>query len=35
LLPWNLQEEIVRQMADIRSWGGKFIVPLPKLKVID
>jgi hypothetical protein len=35
LLPWNLQEEIVRQMADIRSWGGKFVVPIPHVKVID
>ncbi len=35
LLPWNLQEEIVRQMADIRTWGGKFIVPIPQVKVID
>jgi hypothetical protein len=35
LLPWNLQEEIVRQMADIRAWGGKFIVPIPHVKVID
>jgi hypothetical protein len=35
LLPWNLQEEIVRQMADIRAWGGKFIVPIPNVKVID
>ena len=35
LLPWNLKDEIVRQMADIRSWGGKFIVPIPTVQVID
>ena len=35
LLPWNLQDEIVRQMADIRAWGGKFIVPIPHVRVID
>jgi hypothetical protein len=35
LLPWNLSEEIMRQMADIRSWGGKFVVPIPRVKVFD
>jgi SAM-dependent methyltransferase len=35
LLPWNLQAEIVQQMADIRSWGGKFVVPIPRVQVID
>ena len=35
LLPWNLKDEIVKQMADIRSWGGKFVVPIPTVQVID
>ncbi len=35
LLPWNLKDEIVRQMADIRAWGGKFVVPIPTVQVID
>jgi len=35
LLPWNLKDEITKQMADIRSWGGKFVVPMPSLHVID
>ena len=29
MLPWNLKNEIMDQMADIRQWGGKFIVPIP------
>lgn len=29
ILPWNLEAEIVEQMAEIRSWGGRFIRPLP------
>ncbi len=33
LLPWNLKDEIMKQMADIRSWGGQFVVPLPEVKV--
>ncbi len=35
ILPWNLKEEIVEQMAHVRSWGGKFVVPIPKVKVLD
>lgn len=35
LLPWNLKDEITRQMSDIRTWGGKFVVPMPSLHVID
>lgn len=35
LLPWNLSAEIMRQMADIRTWGGKFVVPIPRVKVFD
>ena len=35
ILPWNLREEIMRQMADIRTWGGQFVVPIPRVKVFD
>jgi hypothetical protein len=34
ILPWNFKDEIVRQMAGIREWGGKFVVPIPKVSVI-
>jgi len=34
ILPWNLKDEIVRQMAHIREWGGKFVVMIPEVKVI-
>jgi len=33
ILPWNLKEEIVSQMAYIHDWGGKFIVPIPELRI--
>jgi 2-polyprenyl-3-methyl-5-hydroxy-6-metoxy-1,4-benzoquinol methylase len=33
ILPWNLKEEIMRQMADIRDWGGQFVVPIPEVKL--
>lgn len=33
ILPWNIKEEIMEQMAWIRKWGGKFVVPIPEVKV--
>jgi SAM-dependent methyltransferase len=34
ILPWNLVDEIVEQMADVRSWGGKFVVAIPEVRVL-
>ena len=34
ILPWNLKDEIVRQMAHVRDWGGKFVVPIPTVSVL-
>jgi SAM-dependent methyltransferase len=33
ILPWNLKEEVMAQMADVRSWGGKFVVAVPEVRV--
>jgi SAM-dependent methyltransferase len=35
ILPWNLKDEIIAQMRHIRDWGGKFIVPIPEVSVIE
>jgi hypothetical protein len=35
ILPWNLKHEIVAQMCHIGDWGGKFVVPIPEVSVID
>ena len=35
VLPWNLKDEIVEQMAHIRSWDGQFVVPIPKVRILD
>ncbi len=35
ILPWNLKAEILRQMRHVEAWGGKFIVPIPDVAVID
>ena len=34
VLPWNLQKEIVEQLAYIREWGGQFVIPIPAVQVI-
>lgn len=33
ILPWNLKSEIRDQLAYIREWGGKFVVPIPDVEV--
>jgi C-methyltransferase-like protein len=33
ILPWNLQNEIMDQMKFIRQWNGRFVVPIPEVRV--
>jgi SAM-dependent methyltransferase len=35
ILPWNLRHEITEQHAYIREWGGRFVVPIPTVTVLD
>jgi hypothetical protein len=35
ILPWNLRDEIMRQMAHIGQWGGRFVVPIPEVEVVE
>jgi len=34
ILPWNLQDEIMAQMAHVREWGARFIVPIPEARIV-
>jgi SAM-dependent methyltransferase len=34
ILPWNLKNEIVEQMDFVRSWGARFVVPIPEVHVL-
>ena len=34
ILPWNLREEVMAQMAAVREWGGRFVVAVPRLDVL-
>jgi SAM-dependent methyltransferase len=33
ILPWNLEAEIMEQMAIVRSWKGQFVIPIPEVRV--
>jgi SAM-dependent methyltransferase len=35
ILPWNLRAEITEQLSHVRSWGCRFVVPIPKLEIIE
>ncbi len=35
ILPWNLKDEIARQLAPIATWGGQLIVPIPHPEILD
>ncbi|BCB20234.1 class I SAM-dependent methyltransferase [Bosea sp. ANAM02] len=34
ILPWNLRGEVMQQMAALRDWGGRFVVPIPEVEVL-
>ena len=35
ILPWNLRDEIIEQLADVREWGARFLIPIPEVEVIE
>jgi SAM-dependent methyltransferase len=34
ILPWNLKDEISSQLAYVREWGGRLVVPIPEVDVL-
>ena len=34
ILPWNIRDEIMQQIAYVRDWGGRFVVPIPQVTVL-
>jgi hypothetical protein len=35
ILPWNMAEEIVREMAAIQRWSGRFVIAVPNLRFLE
>jgi hypothetical protein len=33
ILPWNIRPEVERQLAEIRAWGGQFVVAIPEIRL--
>ena len=33
IVPWNLREEIVTQLAEIRGWDGQFVTAIPEISI--
>lgn len=34
ILPWNLKKEISEQMAYVKEWGGRFVIPIPEVTIL-
>ena len=34
ILPWNIKDEIMNEISFIRDWGGKFVIPIPKVAIV-
>jgi hypothetical protein len=35
VLPWNLEKEIVEQHDYIKEWDGKFVIPIPNVRILE
>ena len=35
ILVWNLKDEVMKQLSFIREWGGRFVVPLPEVQILE
>jgi hypothetical protein len=33
ILPWNLRDEVMSELAYISEWGGRFVTAVPELKI--
>jgi SAM-dependent methyltransferase len=34
ILPWNIKDEIMEEMAFVRDWGGRFLVRTPEMTIV-
>ncbi|NKB20125.1 MAG: methyltransferase domain-containing protein [Alphaproteobacteria bacterium] len=34
ILPWNLKHEIMEMNANVKDWGGQFVLPIPDVEIV-
>jgi ABC-type Fe3+-hydroxamate transport system substrate-binding protein len=34
ILPWNLRDEVMRQLDYVRAWGGRFVTAVPERRCV-
>ncbi len=34
ILPWNIKEEIIDQIGWVRDWGGRFVIAIPEVDIL-
>lgn len=35
ILPWNIREEVMQQLENVRAWGGRFAIAVPALQILE
>lgn len=35
ILPWNIRDEVVRQMSSLKAQGSRFVTAIPRLQILD
>ena len=33
IFPWNIKEEIIKQLSYVNEWNGKFVTAIPRLQI--
>lgn len=34
ILPWNIKDEVMRQLSEVAAWGGDFVIAVPEIRVM-
>jgi SAM-dependent methyltransferase len=34
IFPWNIKEEVMKQLSYVKDWGGRFVIPIPKPELV-
>ena len=34
ILPWNIKDEVMRQLPEVADWGGDFVIAVPEIRIV-